>query len=308
MVRILGGNFREGPNPLNGDTPQEVVSPTVKVTFGGEPAEYVVVVNHALIYVRTPAAAQVDAKTGASTGAVDVVVTNLDDDGEPIVGEACTVTGGFTYADAKLTTESDLARVVRAILRELRKQVVREVVLAPHTDYDASTEDGLNIVETAELPALALIGPELVENRFYSSNVQDYIEGHDHSVQTRDAHVVDVAFQLVGMADKTVSLINLQAAVISFFKRNCYLKMLCDPNDASQGYATFEIVLVRNAGVDVTLPGDDANVKSFSTRFLLRGFPIRGVAGFDGILSNAAAITEMTLDDDDAIVLQTEAL
>jgi hypothetical protein len=103
-------------------------------------------------------------------GLVDVVVRNLDDDGVPIVGEEAVRSGAFTYAQPRLTAESDLTRLVRTLLRELKRQVLDNVVLTVQTDFDAETGDELHLAQFAALPGLVLVGPELVEDRCYSLN------------------------------------------------------------------------------------------------------------------------------------------
>lgn len=160
LVEVAGPSFRMPPAP-SAMGPTSPPRPTVDVLVGGRAAT--------LVRVRAP-----DRLSFVSpphdAGAADVVVRNLDDDGVPVAGEEATLAGGFTFVAPRLAVESDLTRLVRSLLRELKRQVHPNVSLTVQTDFDAETGDELHLTELASMPGLVLVGPELTENRFYSLN------------------------------------------------------------------------------------------------------------------------------------------
>lgn len=308
VIRILGSGFKVQPDPTTQYVAGGNLLPSVEVLFGSNPAETVTVVSSSLMYVVVPISPLSAAKTGDGSGAVSVTIRNIDDDGVLVGSETVTAVDAFTYQNLSLTDASDLSRVIRTLIREMKRQIIPEVVYSPHTDYDADTSDQLNIVSTATLPALSLVGPQLDENRFYSENVQETVDGYGHSVIRRAPYTVDVGFSIIGMAAKSIQAVNLQAATMRFFHRNHYFKVLKDPTDPGAGYATYEMMLDRRGAPSINGFGDDANVRSFEARIIIKGFHIENLAGFDSINNGAVGITSVISGDDDAIVLVSEQM
>jgi hypothetical protein len=204
LVRILGGGFHV---PLSGTT-----YPTVRLTFNGEPSAFVAVVNHALLYARVPAS-----RTGV--GPVVVRIENLDAAGLPIAGEMAEASGLFAYQMALLTDPSALLRVTRAFVELLQQQTIPNVSVGnTHTEYDESTGDTYNLTEVQKTPAIVVVGPEIEEVPQPEDPV--YVEGFGYMVQQRPPTVVDISFDLTATSDKKIELINLQAMIIEFFRRN----------------------------------------------------------------------------------------
>jgi hypothetical protein len=280
----------------------------VEVLFDGVAAESVSVANSALLYVVAPVSPLSDAKTGSGAGPVSVTVRNIDSNGDVISGETVTAADAFEYIDVKLTDESELARVIRSLIRAMRQQILPNVTYSAHTDYDAETGDQLNIVTTAGLPALSIIGPTIEPNRFYSKNHQEYVDGHGHSVLRRVPFTGDLRFTILGIANKSVQLLNLQSATVRFFDRTRYFRVLYDPNDLDRGYAEYDMCMDLAGGPSIVLPGDDANVRSFEMRITIKGFDIETLAGFDGLTDGAVGISEAVSDADDAITLTSETV
>lgn len=301
LVRILGGGFQAPPDPTSTYVTRGAVYPTVEVLFDGVASPSVTVVNRALMYVVVPVSPLADAKTGSGAGTVAITVRNIDETGAAISSETVTVANAFTYRALKLTDASDLSRLVRAFIREMKRQIIPEVVYSPHTDYDADTGDQLNIVSTATLPALALIGPTLQENRFFSTNERAYVAGHGRQVRRRSPLTVDVRFSILGIGDKSLTTVNLQAAVLRFFDKNRYLHVLHDAADPSAGYASFEMGFDQGGAPSIAGAGDDANVRTFESRIVIKGFDIETLAGFDSLTDAAVGITD-TVDDASYIV------
>ncbi|HEU4403756.1 MAG TPA: hypothetical protein VFS43_00450 [Polyangiaceae bacterium] len=87
-------------------------------------------------------------------------------------GEAATLEGAYRFVRAPLAAESDLTRLVRALLRALKREVLANVSLTVALDYhDGADAGALETVPLTKLPALVVTGPRLVPSPFYSENV-----------------------------------------------------------------------------------------------------------------------------------------
>ncbi|MBN2717922.1 MAG: IPT/TIG domain-containing protein, partial [Deltaproteobacteria bacterium] len=147
LVKISGAGFAEN----------------VSVLFGATPAEVIIVRDEGDLSVA-------DIKTPAQAPSlVAVTLINLDSSGVPIPGEQFTLPGAYEYRRSELVRESDLTRLVRTLLRTIRAQLVDNTSITVSVDYDDTTVDGLNVVAISKLPSLVLSGPNVGENRFYST-------------------------------------------------------------------------------------------------------------------------------------------
>lgn len=269
------------------------LSARVAVTFGDTAAEVVSIRPEAsgfVAQVRTPPHGE---------AVVDVSVQNLDAAGAPIAGEIATLTSAYRFLRPRIAREADLTRVVRALLRELKRQVIENVSLSVAVDFDDTPLDGVDVVSVAKLPSLVLSGPRVKENRFYSSN-----EPHEEVVaapggpelqRRRPSYTVDVEFGLTGASDRAVELLNLIAAVATFFSRNRWLELPRDPDDGAKGNVRWE--LDPTGELRTALDGKD-DVRAFTWALVVRGFDVdeglpldvgKAVAGAGPDLSIGAA-------------------
>jgi hypothetical protein len=294
LVEVEGTGFRlPPPPPPSGPTPPP--KPTVQALVGGREATDV--------RVRAPERLTFLSPVG-DVGPADVVLRNLDDAGAPIPGEEAVLPGGFTYRLPPLTAESDLVRLVRTLLRELKRQVLPKVSLTVQTDCDAQTGDELHIAELASLLALVLVGPELREDRFYSLNQLPEVSGAAGTVlRRRVPYTVDLVFTLIGASDHTVELLNLMAATELFFHRNKFLEMDRDPASALGGRVRYEMDLAPEGDLRVTSQPNASNVRSFSGSFVIRGFDLEDLAGVAG-----DAVAEQTAPVDELVIAPPEQL
>lgn len=288
LVEVEGADFRlPPPPPPSGPTPPP--RPTVQILVGGrEAAEVRVRASDRLTFL-TPI---------GDAGAADVVLRNLDDDGIPIPGEETTLAGGFTFRMPALAAESDLARLVRTLLRELKRQVLPNVSLTVQTDFDAQTGDELHIAELASLPALVLVGPELREDRFYSLNQLSEAAGAaGTALRRRVPYTVDLSFTIVGASDHTVELLNLMAATELFFHKNKFLEMARDPASALSGRVRYEMDFTPDGDLRATSQPNESNVRSFSGSFVIRGFDLEELTGVpgDGVIEQTAPAAEIVI-------------
>jgi hypothetical protein len=285
VVEVVGTNFKVPviPPPSGGPTPALV--PTVAVEFDGLSALKVSVISATRMLVQVPASPIAVTKANDyGEGTVDVVVKNLDAAGDPIPGELVTVADGLDYRRPQLANASVVTRMVRALIRQFRLQVITNVSTTNHTDFDADTGDLLNVTELAAPPGIALIGPDLSENRFYSLNFPPQLEesGSGEFIQRRVPYTVDMAFTLVAVTNLQKELLNLMGLVQQFFERNKFIELDRDPTDPSKGKVAYELEITEEGDMGVFGNPNNSNIRSFSGTFLVRGVDLEDIPGFDG--------------------------
>jgi hypothetical protein len=310
QIQIFGSNFRlptAAPAPPTGAVVPEA-PPSVEVLFGTEPALSVQVIDAGVIRAVTPI---------HDVGAFDVTVRNIDDAGVLIPGETVTEIDGYAFARPKLTAEfpSDLQRLVRTVIRELKRQVIEEVNLTVHTDFDEATGASLALAKLAKIPALILAGPELSENRFFSLNAKqdtDAIvadsgppDGHEF-VTTRAPYTVDLTFTIVGVTNLQAELLNLMTATTMFFESNKFLLMDRDGSDPSKGRVEYEMDLTTDGDLRASGDPNNSNIRTFVGSFEIRGFDIQQVFGMDsgmieGVPKHEIVDRGRTADDEPTI-------
>lgn len=275
LLEVIGAGFR-----LGASTGVGAASPlhdTVRVQVGERAATEVRVSSAERLTCIVPA---------GHVGAADVRLQNLGDDGQPIPGEEAVALSALQYARPSLAVEADLTRLVRTVLQQLKRDVVDAVVLTVHTDYDDASGTELHLANLAALPGLVLIGPELAEDRFYSINERPEVEAADGRIARRRVpYTVDLSFSIVGVASHSAELLNLAASTQLFFHRNQHLEMARDAADPDAGTVRYDLDVPRDGAVRVTGSPNESNVRSFSGRFLIRGFDLEALAGFsaDGV-------------------------
>lgn len=294
LVEVLGSGFRlPQPPPPSGPTPPP--KPTVQILVAGREATEVRVRASDRLTFISPI---------GDAGTADVVVRNLDDDGSPIAGEEGALAGAFTYRLPALAAESDLARLVRTLLRELKRQVLPNVSLTVQTDFDAQTGDELHIAELASLPALVLVGPELREDRFYSLNQLPEVAGGAGTVlRRRVPYTVDLTFTIVGASDHTIELLNLMAATELFFHKNKFLEMARSAVNPLSGRVRYEMDFAPDGDLRVTSQPNESNVRSFSGSFAIRGFDLEDLTGVpdDAVTEQTAPASEIVIGPPDQL-------
>ncbi len=297
LVEIRANNLRTAPDAPSTGLTDGILQQTVEVLFGTEPATAVKVYSQGRLTCLAP---------GNDPGATDVTVSNLDDLGVVIPGETVTRTDGYEYQRPDLLVESDFTRLIRTLIRQLKREIVAEVSLTTHTDFDDETEDALNIVGIASLPGLILIGPEVVENRFFSTNQREEIDNGDGTFSIRRVpYTVDVQFEIVGVADRTTQMANLLAATIQFMNRHKTFSMDRDPDDLNAGQIAYEMDFASPGGEPSTTSRlNNSNVRSFSGTLVIRGFNIEDLAG----VTNDMLIGESTEVGETGIVIESENL
>jgi hypothetical protein len=294
LVEIAGAGFRLPP-PAVSSGPMASPPPTLEVHIGGHAARDVRVLGSDRLTCIVPA---------GTPGPADVVVQNLDEMCARLPGEKAALARGFTYVLSPLTPESDLTRLVRTLLQELRRQVMDNVVLTVQTDFDAETGAELHVGQLAELPGLVLVGPELPENRFYSMNeLPEASVGPNTFVRRREPYTVDLGFTIVGVSDHTTELLNLMATTQLFFHRNKSLVMTRDAANVEAGTVQYEMDIAPGGGLRTTSQPNESNVRSFSGKFVIRGFDLEDVPGQSGglIVERGRTVDAVLLDPSEQI-------
>jgi len=271
VMRITGSGFATQVDVLFDDVEAEVLS--VRDEGGISVAD-----------VHTPAHPE---------AVVDLTLCNLDDAGVSVPGEEVVLPGAYRFLRPRIVSESDLTRLVRGLLREIKQQIIANVSMTVSVDYDDTTIDGLNVVAISRLPSVVLSGPKVNENRFYSSNepLEDVVAGSTGSelLRRRPAYTVDLSFTITAASDRTVELLNLMAAVATFLNRNRWLDLPRDPDDESAGSVRWEMDL--EGDFQTRLDGPD-DVRAFTCGFVVRGFDIG-----EGLpLDLGKAVDELGLD------------
>ena len=253
LVRITGADFADRVAVLFGDAPATVLN--VHHDAGLDIAD-----------VRAPAHAQ---------GRVDVTLQNLDPTGSPVPGEAATLPDAYRFLRSRLVGETDFIRLVRALLRELKRQVLSQVSMTVAVDYRDTETGELELITVAEIPSIVLSGPRISENRFYALNEgrEDVVPGPagPELARHRPPYTVDLAFTITAVSDHTVELLNLMAAVGTFLNRNRWVELPRDRTNPALGAVRWE--MDPDGDFRTSLDGPD-DLRAFSCGLVIRGFDL----------------------------------
>jgi hypothetical protein len=305
LVTIVGTGFRVGAVKPGATVSQQ----TVFVLFGGVPATDVRVQSAARLTCLAPPAIDTFFPTPRrdeeAPAPVTVSVTNLDDAGAPIAGELVSAPNAYSYIFPKHTREfeSDFTRAVRSLIRLMKMQLLPvEVNYAVQTDYDPTTGDELHVTKFAKLPGMALIGPDLQENRFYSLNEQPTfpdgtvspVDGTSPGgfLETRVPYTVDVRYQIVCASNNKSELLNLASNFVAFMHANKWLVVDRSSTDPSLGRVRLEMDFSPGGLPKNTTTPNTSNVVSWSANIVIRGLDIEAFAGLtdDGFADPAGLV------------------
>jgi hypothetical protein len=261
LVKVVGTGYRLPPAPPSSGRPVPL-NPSVQVLFGTEPALEVHVLSPTLLHVVSPV---------NDPGACDLVVSNLNQDGTLVAGETAIAPAAYTFARPNLNktgaNESILTRVVRTFMRELKRQLIENVELTVHTDYD-DTPDGADVAMLAKLPGMVIVGPRMRENRFYSTNESREVVIDGKVYEQRAPHTNDVLFTCIGVHDTMQVEINFQNETILFFHGNKVLRVLADATVPGT-YVDYEMEIEDQFSSQAT--ANNSNVRAFSGTVVIRG-------------------------------------
>ncbi|NUP12886.1 MAG: IPT/TIG domain-containing protein [Polyangiaceae bacterium] len=183
-----------------------------------------------------------------------------DDVREPIPGETTIVPSAVTFARPDLGQKSTLVRVFEAFVLKLRRQVIENVHVATHVEYDEDTGDGYNISMIASFPALAIVALEFPDNVEETHANQLEIEDTTGTgfIEKAPPSVVDCVMTIVGICETPIELINLEAIVIRVFKKNPKLRVLRDEAHPERGFVEYDMGKSMTEPVRVSRDGAQA--------------------------------------------------
>lgn len=224
--------------------------------------------------VRVRSATSLDCLTPiADLGTYAVEVEDLD------TVESDSLPSAFTFARPVIgggTYNSDLWRVIEALIVELKRQVIEEVVLTTQVEFDEATADDLSIIKVAKVPAIVLVGPDVADSAGPHSRVVEEFEhvGGGSYERKRSVSVKNLRFLLHGVDDHAVRLFNLMKEVISFFDRNGVLRVLSDPSDPNSAVRELDMRPPNPSEWRTQTTPNIHNQKHFSGVFSIIGVPI----------------------------------
>jgi len=215
-------------------------------------------------------------------GRVDLRIRNLDETGAPIWGDDALEPHGYTFEATHLVPESDLTRVVRALVRELKRHVLANTGVAVSVDFDDTPLDGLNVVAVATLPSLVLSGPTLRENRTLATNVlrERSLDGGE-AERLRSPFTVDLVFRITGASSRTTELLNLAAALGPLLSGRHWLEVERDPSAPEAGSVRFELDPDGELRTRLDAGGGKADVRVFTCGLVVRGFDLADGLAFE---------------------------
>lgn len=286
LVRVLGGGFRIPDEPVLIPGPIPEAGPTVEVTVGGAPASKVIVASAGKLYFQPPKRSFVDPANGKPLDgpfAEDIVITNLDNSGVPIAGETVTVTDGFTYqrVDLSSANPSRVQQLWRTLLRLWKSETITNVVDSTHTDFDDTETDLLNITALAQLPAIILTGPDLIENRFFTQNQNVEVDQANGDVFIfQKPRYVDLEFDVTLITNHKGQLTNLIDLATIFLERNKYIYLDC----GAEGQLKLEMDFVQPNGDFQTrriTRDSTSNIHASTGRVGIKALTLIGFAGVE---------------------------
>ncbi len=229
-MTITGTNFREF--VLDYDIPQTARTlATVQVTFNGRAARRVDVLSNTELRVLTPRYWHADPRVDAFP-AINVVVTNLDDDSVAILGETVAETGGFTYKRWELGAPRPhpaTLRILEELMWALSIEVERNTYFSTHVDYG---EEGLAIIiDEAKLPSINLT-VTIEDDKEYAvhDNYPEEIAQNDGSSDTYEGgRTVQLVLDVLCAGEGGAEALHLCGAVQDFVQVNPELRCSTDP-------------------------------------------------------------------------------
>lgn len=267
---ISGNDFELPPDPasegyIGGNVPE-----SMEVEVNGRKCSNVYVFTSQLLTCTCPSfRGDPDLLSNDPGLPVEVIVRNLTGPEETAYADA------FTYKSVDLTRgDSVLVFIVRTLIRELRRQVLNNVAISQAVDYDETTGDGLDIVELADAPGIALFGPDITEDRFYrkpQGRVTQNLSLLEYT-KYREARYATITFEVTLTGKSANEILNLSQEFMLFFRNNKQLEVLSNSSDPDSDLVGYEMFVTsepsRSGGPN------EHDVREMSASFEIRGVPI----------------------------------
>ncbi|KKN87422.1 hypothetical protein LCGC14_0258770 [marine sediment metagenome] len=229
VATLTGWGYKIPDDPPDGYLGDDV-TPTVAVLVNGRAADAVAVLSDTEIQFLVP---EYLGPPATMDTAVDVVVKNLDDDGDPIALEEATLEGGFTYKHPDLTAPSNIEWITRCFLRMLRRNIVDNVGISASPDYSDAAATQVTFV--SGLPAVTLAGPDVIENKVLRDNetrVED--DGLTGKTRKNAPYTADVLYDIMLIGRDKIESQNLMEAAVRYFQRRPIFVFQAGPSDPTE--------------------------------------------------------------------------
>lgn len=244
---------------------------SVRIWFGVDQAQHVSVLSSTELLLQVPrytGEAQLHAYS-----AVDVTLSNVDEDGDLVPTETVTSAAAFTYKREPirrptLTIESPYKRITKELITLLKRELVLNTGLSVHTDYSA---DGVKILE-ADLPSVFIYGPDVLVDAYGAYNsmaYEDYGSGNG-SGEYPPPEMQTLQYDIKGLSNNSGEFLTLMAAARKFCRVHPYFTIAADfPTDTEVRMPL--VVVAEPARSGDIFP---ANLHEFTLTFQLRRVPI----------------------------------
>lgn len=272
---INGTNFNLVPAQAT-TGPAVLLPDSISVTVGGVNALEIAQISTTEIWILTPQLRGAPIEDPIT--AVDVVVTNLDTDGNPIAGETVTLTNGYTYkrpvihstSGAPTATPHPFTLVSSALVLALRREVFMNVMQTTHIDY---SEPGVISLAVAKVPSLVVQGPHISKDLDYTHNEPDEIDMGDGSTNIKQPpDVLRMGYNFLCVTDNEQELLNIMGSFQLFFMKGKWLNVQINPLDASQG--SVNLVMQLTQFPQSTTTPSDSNLRVWIASCEIRGVEI----------------------------------
>lgn len=263
LVVITGTNFRVP--TLTYTIPATAVPQTVSVTFDGVAARRVDVASTTKLYVIVPQS--VGDYKELKTDAINVVVTNLDDDGVAIPTETVTATAAYRYKRWPLE-ENVLAILAKEFIKRLRREVVQQVSYRTHPEFGEEDGGTYTIINEAPSISLDIDFPEDKEFSHYDNGHETIQSGDDYrQYRALSTYRMDITMLVTGR--NSMEAMHLVDTVKKTFQMNPFLTI---PTDSTlyPGYTDSYPVDIMEGARKISAPNNHG-ICVFSRQASCRG-------------------------------------
>ena len=291
---VAGSGFRlPTAPPATGVVP--VRPPSVRASLGGTACPLVMVLSATEIRIVLPS---------RGPGAADLLVENIDDAGAAIPGEYKTLASAITYRRPDLSAKgerSTLSRITRAVRKIFADQVIANVSITVHTDYDGDPLDSAGVTEVGALPAVIITGPRALEDRFYSTNETETRTGSDGVITASPPlFTVSPTYTITLLSESLEELHALISLATSAVDMTDELSIARDTEDATAGTVEYEFDFSGAGGFEAANQPNESNIRQATATVIVRGVniepPAEVLAGVAGRTKAGIAQTKALAD------------
>ena len=195
-------------------------------------------------------------------------------------GETVTATAQFRPLRPNLSAVAHLTDVIDQLIKELKRQVVADVSITTHTDYDEEAGD-IEVSFPARLPHMVITGIGFTDSELQSAqqteeNYNDEDTEGDF-VAYRAPVLVDLSATLVGVSNNTMELLALVQVTKGFFKKLYRLRVPRITGSSAGGYISYDLRCGKD--VAINLSEDNTNLGWFTLDVMVREIRLEQIPG-----------------------------